>query len=119
MAVGGHRKFRSSVFATLSSGIIAAMSESQSMPVPGSFLALYERPGRGLSAPMREIAERHEFCEDLAGMMREPARALLLELGITEEDVLERCHRGLREPDAGLSVAEAEWVVRRLAELLA
>jgi hypothetical protein len=95
------------------------MSESQSMPVPASFLALYERGGRGVSAPMHEIIERHEFCGDLAGMMREPARALLIELGITESDVLERCHRGLREPDAGLSAAEAQWVVRRLAELLA
>ncbi|MBU6272803.1 MAG: ATPase with chaperone activity [Betaproteobacteria bacterium] len=95
------------------------MSESQSMPVPGSFLALYEHARHGPRVPMREIIERHEFCEDLAGMMREPARALLHEMGITESDVLERCHRGLLDPGSGLSRAEADWVVRRLAELLA
>jgi len=32
--------------------------------------------------------------------------------------VLERVHRGLLGGAAGVSAAEAQWVVRRLAELL-
>ena len=40
------------------------------------------------------------------------------ELGVTESDVLERVDRGLADGDAGVSSAEAEWVVRRLAEPL-
>jgi len=49
----------------------------------------------------------------------ETARAMLHDLGIAESDVLERVHRGLGEPAAGLTPAEAWWVARRLAELLA
>jgi hypothetical protein len=32
--------------------------------------------------------------------------------------VLERIHAGLQSPESGVSVAEAQWVTRRLAELL-
>jgi len=43
-------------------------------------------------------------------------------LGVTEDDVLERVHRGLltgeAAGDAVVSADEAWWVVHRLAELL-
>ncbi len=39
-------------------------------------------------------------------------------MGITERDVLERCHRGLIGEGAVVNEAEAQWVIRRLAELL-
>jgi hypothetical protein len=39
--------------------------------------------------------------------------------GATEQDVLERVLAGLRQPDSGVDEAEAQWIVRRLAELLA
>ena len=44
--------------------------------------------------------------------------ARLLCVGITERDVLERCHRGLIGEGAVVNEAEAQWVIRRLAELL-
>ena len=87
--------------------------------VPESFVDLYRSPGRGrLSAPKDEIAERYGLCEDLAQLLTGHARAMLFELGITEEDVLTRCHRGLLDHASGVSADEARWVLRRLAELL-
>ncbi len=47
------------------------------------------------------IAARYEFCEDLATMLTEHAQTMLFDLGITEDDVLERCHRGLCTDDVG------------------
>jgi hypothetical protein len=97
-----------------------AMDENQSIAVPASFLSLYlgRRPHFAPGEHAR-IARRHEFCEDLAMACTETARAMLHDLGIAESDVLERVHRGLGEPAAGLTPAEAWWVARRLAELLA
>ena len=98
---------------------MAAMNEDQSMAVPASFLTLYlgarRHPAPGEGA---RIAKRHEFCEDLAAACVETARAMLHDLGVAETDVLERVHQGLCEPGAGLELAEAWWVARRLAELL-
>ena len=95
------------------------MSEDSQIVVPRSFIELYIPPGRiKPTAPRDEIAARYEFCEDLASMLTEHARMKLWELGITEDDVLERTHRGLRVPDAPVTPAEAWWVIRRLAELL-
>ena len=96
------------------------MDEDQSIAVPASFLSLYLgkrrqiAPGEGA-----RVARRHEFCEDLAAACMETATAMRHDLGIAESDVLERVHRGLGEPGAGLTAAEAWWVIRRLAELLA
>ena len=95
------------------------MSEDSQIVVPRSFIELYLPPGRiKPTAPRDEITARYEFCEDLASMLTEHARLKLWELGITEGDVLERMHRGLVVPDAPVSPAEAQWVIRRLAELL-
>ncbi len=95
------------------------MSEDSQIVVPPSFVALFMAPGRFKpNAPREHIAERHEFCEDLAQMLTEPASTKRWELGVTEADVLERMHRGLLEGAAGVNAAEAQWVVRRLAELL-
>ena len=40
------------------------------------------------------------------------------DLGVSEDEVLLRCHAGLRSDDSGFSGAEAGWIIRRLAELL-
>ena len=95
------------------------MSEDNQIVVPRSFIELYI-PARRIkpTAPRDEIAARYEFCEDLASMLTEHARLKLWELGITEDDVLQRTHRGLVVPDAPVTPAEAWWVIRRLAELL-
>jgi sporulation protein YlmC with PRC-barrel domain len=72
------------------------MSDESQIVVPPSFIALFVVPGRSKpSAPRAEIAARHEFCEDLANLLTEPANTKLWELGVTEADVLERMHRGL------------------------
>jgi hypothetical protein len=95
------------------------MSDENQFVIPPSFIALFVEPGRIKPSASREaIAERYEFCEDLATMLTERARTMQWELGVTEADVLERMHRGLREPASGLQAAEAGWVTRRLAELL-
>ena len=95
------------------------MSDESQIVVPPSFVALYLAPGRTRpSAPRTEIAARHEFCEDLATLLTDTAATRLWELGVTPADVLERVHRGLLGGAAGVSAAEAHWVIRRLAELL-
>ena len=99
------------------------MSDESQIVVPPSFIALFVVPGRSKpTAPRAEIAARHEFCEDLANLLTEPASTRLWELGVTEADVLERMHRGLSvdtpESPATVSPVEARWVICRLAELL-
>jgi hypothetical protein len=95
------------------------MSEDNQIVVPHSFIELYLPPGRiKPTAPRDEIAARYEFCEDLASLLTEHAKIKHWDLGITEADVLERMHRGLRVDDAPVTAAEAVWVIRRLAELL-
>jgi hypothetical protein len=94
------------------------MDDSQIL-VPESFTALFVPPGRLRPTETREhIAQRYELCEDMAQMLTETAQTKRFELGITEADVLERVHLGLRQEVSGVSQAEACWVVRRLAELL-
>jgi hypothetical protein len=95
------------------------MYDEHQTEIPPSFIALYIAPGRSRpSAGRAEIGERYEFCEDLAQLLTEHAKAMLFELGITEGDVLERCHRGLCVDGAPVHRTEAAWVIRRLAELL-
>lgn len=95
------------------------MTDENQIRIPPSFIALFVPRGRIKPTESREaIAERYDFCEDLATLMTEHAKAMLFDLGIAESDVLERCHRGLLSEGAGVSEPEAGWVVRRLAELL-
>ena len=95
------------------------MSDENQLIVPPSFIALFVPPGRSKPNASREqIAERYEFCEDLATMMMDSAKTLLWELGVTEADVLERVRRGLLTDESGVDAAQAEWVAHRLAELL-
>jgi hypothetical protein len=95
------------------------MSDDNQIVTPPSFIALFVPPGRIKPTASREfIAQRYELCEDMATMLTEPAQTRLWELGITEADVLQRMHQGLMAVPSELSVAEAGWVVQRLAELL-
>ena len=95
------------------------MSDENQLIIPPSFIALFVPPGRSKPNASREqIAERYEFCEDLATMMTDSAKTLLWELGVTEADVLERVRRGLLTDESGVDAAQAEWVTHRLAELL-
>jgi hypothetical protein len=95
------------------------MGEETQVLVPEAFAALFVEPGRSRpTLPRAEIAQRHELCEDLAQSLTDRARLVLWEHGVAEEDVLLRIFQGLVSPDSGLLAAEAEWVTRRLAELL-
>ncbi|MBX3625692.1 MAG: ATPase with chaperone activity [Rhizobacter sp.] len=87
--------------------------------IPPSFIALFVPEGRiKPTASFREIRERYEYCEDLANMLTETASTQLWQLGVAESDVLERIGQGLQGGQAGVDEAEAQWVLRRLAELL-
>ena len=86
--------------------------------VPDSFIALYRDARQRLTATREHIATRYELCEDLANMLTEHASAVHFRDGIDEAEVLRRCHRGLRVEPASVEPPEAEWVVRRTAELL-
>jgi hypothetical protein len=96
------------------------MSEDNQTVIPPSFVNLYLLPGRQRpSAPRAEIAQRHEFCDDLAQMLTEPAREKHWALGVDEAEILRRMHSGLTSAEVPVvSPAEAQWVVSRLAELL-
>lgn len=96
------------------------MSEDSQIVVPESFVALFVEPGRVRPSVSRaEIASRYELCEDMAVMLTDHAKRILWQLGVHESDVLQRIHAGLRASESGVSPAEAWWVTRRLAELLA
>lgn len=95
------------------------MSDENQIEIPQSFVALFVEPGRQKpSASSDVVAERYELCEDMANMLMETAKNMFFSLGITERDVLERCHRGLIGEGAVVSEAEAGWVISRLDELL-
>lgn len=98
---------------------VRAMSDENQTVLPASFIALYLAPGRTKPrSPREEIAQRYEFCEDLATLLMDPAQTKLWELGVTQQDVLERIHRGLASEPSSVTPAEATWVMRRLTELL-
>ncbi len=94
------------------------MYDHNQLEVPDSFVALFIEPGREKpNATRAVITARYEFCEDLANHLYEYARGQHHDLGITEQEVLDRVLLGLEQPASGVSAAEAVWVVRRLAEL--
>lgn len=86
--------------------------------VPPSFIALYSDARGRLRERPTLVRERYELCEDLAGHLVGQAQTLYQLQIPSEFEVLRRIHAGLCSPEAGLSAAEAVWVVCRLAELL-
>lgn len=97
----------------------APMDDANQILVPPSFLALFAAPGGyKLTEPIAQVRERYEFCEDLAQMLTEQAAARQFELGVSGEAVLEKMLQGLEAPGSPVEPREAQWVVRRLGELL-
>ncbi|KQW69829.1 hypothetical protein [Methylibium sp. Root1272] len=86
--------------------------------VPESFSALYLDGRRRLTVTKAELAQRSEFCEDLANVMSGHCSTVHFRDGVDEATVLERCLAGLRHAESGVSAQEACWVTRRTAELL-
>ena len=97
------------------------MSDDSQIAIPASFVALFidpRRPGKP-TQPRALIAEQYEFCEDLATLLVDHAKAQLWDLGVGEEAVLQRMHQGLLAGSpAALDPPRAQWVTTRLAELL-
>ena len=95
------------------------MDDGNQILIPESFVALYLPAGKVRpTLGQRELAARHELCEDMAQLLTEQAAQQQFQLGITEDLALARCYLGLRASPEVLSEAEARWVVCRLAELL-
>ena len=57
-------------------------------------------------------------CTKSINMLTASAGNMVFSLGISERDVIERCRLGLKGEGAVVTDAEADWVVRRLTELL-
>jgi hypothetical protein len=86
--------------------------------VPDSFIALYRDARQRLTATRETIATRYELCEDLANLLTDHCSTIHFRDGIDEATVLRRVHQGLLAPPTTVEPPEAEWVVRRAAELL-
>lgn len=98
-------------------GRLVSCDENQTF-IPESFIDLYRDSRQRLTAPKSEVADRHEFCEDMAQMLTETCRTIHFRDGVNEEEVLDRVHRGLEGGAPGVEPKHAAWVVRRTAELL-
>jgi len=98
--------------------MVGAMSDDSQILVPDSFIAVYSDPRRRLTATRAAIAARYELCEDMATMLVEHCRTVHFRDGVDEGEILDRCRRGLLTAPATVEPKEAEWVVRRTAELL-
>jgi len=95
------------------------MDDANQIQVPDSFVALFaSRGGHRLTEPIAHVRARYELCEDLAQALTEQARLTQFQLGITEQDVLEKMLQALMQEGSAVPANEAQWVVRRLAELL-
>jgi hypothetical protein len=94
------------------------MTDEYQIEIPPSFYDLHTDARHRLTVPMVLVRQRYEVCEDLASHMVEHCQSVHLDIGVAEDEVLVRCHRGLASSESGVSMAEAGWVVTRLAELL-
>ena len=94
------------------------MHEDNQTLVPESFIALYRDQRQRLTATREAIAARYELCEDMANLLTDHASTIHFRDGIDEAEVLRRCHRGLLATPESVEPPEADWVVRRTAELL-
>lgn len=94
------------------------MSDDYQIDIPPSFFAVFTDARQRLSEPIAVVRARYEVCEDLATHLVQHAQVLHHVEVPSEDEILRRIHAGLATTDAGVSGAEAQWIVRRLAELL-
>ncbi|MBU0748699.1 MAG: hypothetical protein KKB95_06340 [Gammaproteobacteria bacterium] len=95
------------------------MDDDNQIHVPPSFMAVYTNARGRLTERADTVRTRYELCEDLAGHLVEHAQTLYHVQAPSESEILSRIHAGLCTAESGVSVAEATWIVTRLAELLA
>jgi hypothetical protein len=94
------------------------MSDDNQIYIPPSFFAVYSDARQRLREPIGVVRERYEICEDLASHLVGHAQIQHHTEVPVESEILRRIHAGLAMPEAGVSAAEAGWIVQRLAELL-
>ena len=94
------------------------MSDDYQIDIPPSFFAVYTDARQRLSEPIGVVRQRYEVCEDLASHLVQHAQLLHHVEVPSEREILQRIQAGLETPDAGVTPGEAQWIVRRLAELL-
>lgn len=94
------------------------MSDDYQIDIPPSFFAVFTDARQRLSEPIAVVRQRYEVCEDLANHLVQHAQILHHVEVPSESEILRRILAGLESPDAGVSGAEARWIVQRLAELL-
>lgn len=94
------------------------MDDDNQIHVPPSFMAVYTDARGRLTESANGVRARYELCEDLAGHLVEHAQTLYHAQAPSEAEILRRIHAGLCTAESGVSVAEATWIVTRLAELL-
>jgi hypothetical protein len=95
------------------------MDDPNQIEVPASFVALFTSPsGYKLTQPMSAVRVRYELCEDMAQMLTERAAVSLSPAGGDEAEVLRRMRLALSAAESPVQPVEAQWVVRRMAELL-
>ena len=94
------------------------MYDDNQIHVPPSFMAVYADSRGRLTETADHVRARYELCEDLAGHLVEHAQTLYHVQAPSEAEILLRIHAGLCTDESGVAVAEATWIVTRLAELL-
>lgn len=86
--------------------------------VPDSFVEIYLDERRRLGIGKPELAALYEFSEDMANLLVEQCQLIHHRDGVDEDQVLTRCFTGLVVPPTSLPAAQAQWIIRRSAELL-
>ena len=88
--------------------------------IPQSFMDMYVPAGHSRPNATHDVVlARYERCEDMACILAEHAQTLVFREDLSEAEVLTRCRQGLVAEASNFSDIEADWVIRRLAELLA
>ncbi len=84
--------------------------------VPDSFMAIHSRHGRP-TLKRDELEARYELAEDLAMHIGEMASAVSEDDARGQREAMDLAKAGLLTEPVQVSEAEADWVVRRVAEL--
>ena len=90
--------------------------DQSQITIPPSFMAIWLRNGRPI-ATRATIEARYDLCEDLAIQTSDVCHTLQFKDDLSEAEVLRRC-RASFEVGEVVDALEADWVVRRVAELL-
>ncbi|HWT20166.1 MAG TPA: hypothetical protein VN280_14720, partial [Variovorax sp.] len=88
------------------------MSDDNQILIPPSFFAVYSDARQRLNEPIGVVRERYEICEDLANHLVGHAQIQHHTEVPVEREILRRIHAGLATPEAGVSAAEAGWIVQ-------